>query len=458
MSSPLDQLVTTLPVRQGRFSRPRRRMSSKQSADRGRAYVEASVVTAPPAVKTGIIGSIASIFPVNDVIAGAAARAASQSTIHPLDTVKVRMQATLRGNKPGGGGGVVQPKAAVAAASPSAPVSGGKYGIGIGQATAAAAAARTSSPRSVAVATGAALGKVGSEVGSLYRGVFGAAGGAGFAIGAYFAFYGAAKKLLEAHSDYSVSTIAFLAGGIGALGSSIVKVPAAVCIRSVQANVYPNVIVAARQITAAAGPRGLFTGYLPTLLEDVPDMAVKFAAYETMRAMHRRFTGKSQEDSAAAADISMGLVAGAVAAGATTPLDVVKTRMMCNASQRPSFGGAIASVWRESSPGFNRVQTFFTGVGPRAFSNGINSAIFFCFFEILRSSLRKKEERRKVVQEAREREIAHGGIVTAAAGGDGGSKSFGRSSVPANYVTDERHVRVTEASLSLAHAPAAAKK
>lgn len=34
--------------------------------------------------------------------------------------------------------------------------------------------------------------------------------------------------------------------------------------------------------------RGLFTGYLPTLLEDVPDMALKFAAYESLRSLHRR--------------------------------------------------------------------------------------------------------------------------------------------------------------------------
>lgn len=55
-----------------------------------------------------------------------------------------------------------------------------------------------------------------------------------------------------------------------------------------QAGVYPNVFVAARQITAAAGPRGLFTGYLPTLLEDIPDMAFKFAAYESLRSARLR--------------------------------------------------------------------------------------------------------------------------------------------------------------------------
>ena len=51
---------------------------------------------------------------------------------------------------------------------------------------------------------------------------------------------------------------------------------------------YPNVLSAASAITEAAGVRGLFTGYLPTLLEDVPDMAFKFAAYESLRSLHRR--------------------------------------------------------------------------------------------------------------------------------------------------------------------------
>ena len=58
--------------------------------------------------------------------------------------------------------------------------------------------------------------------------------------------------------------------------------------RSVQAGIYSNVFVAAQQITAAAGTRGLFTGYLPTLLEDIPDMAFKFAAYESLRSARLR--------------------------------------------------------------------------------------------------------------------------------------------------------------------------
>jgi hypothetical protein len=53
--------------------------------------------------------------------------------------------------------------------------------------------------------------------------------------------------------------VAFVSGAVAAVGSSVVKVPIAVCIRSVQAGVYPNVVVAAKSIVRAAGPTGLFT-------------------------------------------------------------------------------------------------------------------------------------------------------------------------------------------------------
>ena len=71
-------------------------------------------------------------------------------------------------------------------------------------------------------------------VASLYKGVVGAASGAGIYIGTYFAFYGTACNLLSTHSSMSPGGIAFVAGGIAAAGGSVVKVPLAVCIRSVQ--------------------------------------------------------------------------------------------------------------------------------------------------------------------------------------------------------------------------------
>jgi hypothetical protein len=190
--------------------------------------------------------------PASDVLAGALARAASQSIIHPLDTLKVRLQANMRGS------GAPPPASASAAAPTPAPTGVSKFGRLVPPAGAAAH-----------------LQAAGAGLASLYKGVFGAASGAGIAIGAYFAFYSTSCNLLAAHTPLAPGGVAFVGGAIAAAGSSVVKVPLAVCIRSVQAGVYPNVFAAAASITRAAGPRGLFTGYWPTLLEDVPDMAIK---------------------------------------------------------------------------------------------------------------------------------------------------------------------------------------
>jgi len=289
--------------------------------------------------------------PLADTVAGALARAASQSTIHPLDTVKVQMQAGTFGKALGSGG--------VSKIGTLVPPSG--------------------------------AAKIIPGIASLYRGVFGAASGAGIAIGAYFAIYSTTTRLLDVHvkprfKNVPPGAIAFTAGAIAAAGGSFVKVPLAVCIRSVQAGVYPNVVNASRQIVKAAGPRGLFTGFLPTFLEDVPDMAVKFACYETLRQLHSKM--KKGKPSTAQEDLVLGGISGSVAAAATTPLDVIKTTMMCSAASRPSVMGACRSVWAKGlGP-----KAFFTGVGARSLSNGINTAVFFAFFEAIKSAMAKSEE------------------------------------------------------------------
>lgn len=292
--------------------------------------------------------------PASDVLAGAMARAASQSTIHPLDTLKVRMQHNS----------VPKPSGVLSKFAKLVP------------------------PPRGSTALQSALPKIAT----LYRGVFGAASGAGVAIGAYFAFYGAATNLLVNHSNLPAGQVAFVAGAAAAAGGSVVKVPLAVCIRSVQAGVYSNVFVAAKQITSAAGLRGLFTGYLPTLLEDIPDMAFKFAAYESMRSARLRLMRGRK--ATVQEDFCMGAVSGAFAAAATTPLDVIKTSMMCSAASRPTMQSAARRVMANGGP-----RAMFRGVGPRALSNGVNSAVFFMFFEALRATF-KEQKAKKAAAEA----------------------------------------------------------
>ena len=53
---------------------------------------------------------------------------------------------------------------------------------------------------------------------------------------------------------------------------------------------------------------------------------------------------------------------------------------MCSASSRPTISSASKLVMQQGAG----IRPFFAGVGPRALSNGLNSAVFFCFFEALR--------------------------------------------------------------------------
>ena len=61
------------------------------------------------------------------------------------------------------------------------------------------------------------------------------------------------------HRMVGAGGIAFVAGAGAAVGSGVVKVPLAVCIRSVQAGAYPNAFAAAKSIVDTAGARSLFT-------------------------------------------------------------------------------------------------------------------------------------------------------------------------------------------------------
>lgn len=61
-----------------------------QASENGKGNVSTSTPPPPPPPPSN------AEKPLNDVVAGAMARAASQGTIHPLDTLKVQMQVGKR--------------------------------------------------------------------------------------------------------------------------------------------------------------------------------------------------------------------------------------------------------------------------------------------------------------------------------------------------------------------------
>ena len=90
------------------------------------------------------------------------------------------------------------------------------------------------------------------------------------------------------------------------------------------------------------------------------------------------------------------------------------------------------------------MRTFFTGVRPRAISNGINSAIFFCFYEALRSGLVKAEAEREEQRRQEENSASNTAMKRS-------RRAYSGVSVDAVHYSTPSHVgRVTEASMTLA--------
>jgi len=81
-----------------------------------------------------------------------------------------------------------------------------------------------------------------------------------------------------------------------------------------------------------------------------------------------------------------GSAAGAVAAAFTTPLDVLKTRMML-AEKKVGLGEMGSRIWRESGP-----KAFMAGLGPRVMWISIGGAIFLGSYQWAYNKLSGEDE------------------------------------------------------------------
>jgi len=192
----------------------------------------------------------------------------------------------------------------------------------------------------------------------------------------------------------------------GALVSSIVRVPGDTVRHQTQAYMHRNVFAAAHAIVAARGLGGLYLGYLPTLMRDIPELALQFTLYELMRnALVRR---AAEQEAAAAAGAAapargrraapkpykpttaehllIGGLAGASAACFTMPLDFVKTRQQCGAV------GGIVPLMR-AVVAAEGVGGLFHGLTPRVGMAAATSAVFFGLFEASKMLLKPASER-----------------------------------------------------------------
>lgn len=115
--------------------------------------------------------------------------------------------------------------------------------------------------------------------------------------------------------------------------------------------------------------RELYRGWGITVFREVPFTVIQFPLWEAMKAWGRRRRNDGRDVSAGESAI-YGSLAGGVAAASTTPLDVLKTRVMLS-RERVSVGEVFRRMARDEG-----VRPFFAGIAPRVTWISIGGAIF----------------------------------------------------------------------------------
>jgi len=144
----------------------------------------------------------------------------------------------------------------------------------------------------------------------------------------FFGVYEPIKKKLEKTVPEGYSIVAHLGAAAAAgFAASMLRVPAEVVKQRMQTGEFKTMAGAIAGVVKQQGVRrGLFAGYGSFMLRDLPFDVIEFVAYEQLKLAGKTFVGGRDLNSLEMAGV--GAFAGGFTGFVTTPLDVIKTRLM----------------------------------------------------------------------------------------------------------------------------------
>lgn len=280
-------------------------------------------------------------------VAGAIALSTAFAVMHPLDTLKTKMQAAVNSNA---ASGAAQEQSLMAA---------------IRQSVLSASTMR-----------------------SLLSGAFASVAGAAPQGGMRFSTYELTKVELEQRGILTAQQpllLSAISAACGDIVSSVVKVPREVLTQRLQTGQYKSgrMSDACSHIYRSEGVRGFYRGYASTQCRDVPFMILLFSCYENAKAL----TGELCDESSAFAAL-FGAASGATAGALTTPMDVIKTRIITSTvaqtqSQQSSLSIRSAYSQIVAQQGH---RGLWTGCAPRSVWWFCVCGIFFPVYDWLHKS------------------------------------------------------------------------
>lgn len=127
-----------------------------------------------------------------------------------------------------------------------------------------------------------------------------------------------------------------------------------------------------KAVVAERGVGGLYAAWAATLLRNMPSAALRFVVYEEVSLLLGAHVVRGGPQYVLA-----GALAGGLASGCTTPLDVVKTRLnVGSVAAGTSVGAALRDIVAAEGLG-----GLYAGVGARVVKSALFGAIGFAAFE-----------------------------------------------------------------------------
>uniref|UniRef100_L2G3B1 Pet8p n=1 Tax=Colletotrichum fructicola (strain Nara gc5) TaxID=1213859 RepID=L2G3B1_COLFN len=200
----------------------------------------------------------------------------------------------------------------------------------------------------------------------------GSAPGAAFFFCTYEGSKGVIQRKLASAGDkkWTDPVSHMLAASLGEVAACAIRVPTEVVKQRAQA--------------------ALYRGWGITVLREVPFTIIQFPLWERLKRWGRerkqnknwKLDGKQTEYEVSAVESALyGSVAGAAAAGITTPLDVLKTRVMLS-KEKEKVGDVLRGIYRQHG-----IRPFFAGIGPRVMWISIGGAIFLGSYQFAANTL-----------------------------------------------------------------------
>ncbi|XP_072341714.1 mitoferrin-1-like isoform X2 [Scyliorhinus torazame] len=230
-----------------------------------------------------------------------------------------------------------------------------------------------------------------------FRGLNAMVLGAGPAHAMYFSSYEKMKRTLSDASGHDGNSHLAngVAGGLATLVHDGVMTPAEAVKQRMQMfnSPYRGVWHCVRVVRTVEGPRAFYRSYTTQLTMNVPFQAIHFMAYEFLQEQLnpcRRYNPSSH--------MVAGALAGAVAATATTPLDVCKT--LLNTQENLKLGslglrnrrlsGMASALWAVYRIG--GLPAYFKGAQARVVYQMPSTAICWSVYEFFKYFITKQQQ------------------------------------------------------------------